>query len=65
MVSMRLSSSIVEVKSMPLEADFHPVMLFVNNRDKPEFIGALGALLGEGASTWPLSTWVGRPQVTM
>lgn len=50
---------------MPLEADFHPVMLFVNNRDKPEFIGALGALLGEGASTWPLSTWVGRPQVTM
>jgi D-3-phosphoglycerate dehydrogenase / 2-oxoglutarate reductase len=39
---------IVEVKSMPLEADFHPVMLFVNNRDKPGFIGALGTLLGEG-----------------
>lgn len=39
---------IVEVKSMPLEADFHPVMLFVNNRDKPGFIGALGTLLAEG-----------------
>jgi D-3-phosphoglycerate dehydrogenase len=38
----------VEVKGMPLEADFHPVMLFVNNRDKPGFIGALGTLLGEG-----------------
>ena len=39
---------IVEVKGMPLEADFHPVMLFINNRDKPGFIGALGTLLGEG-----------------
>jgi D-3-phosphoglycerate dehydrogenase len=39
---------IVEVKGMPLEAEFHPVMLFVNNRDKPGFIGALGTLLGEG-----------------
>ena len=38
---------IVEVKGMPLEADFHPVMLFINNRDKPGFIGALGTLLGE------------------
>jgi D-3-phosphoglycerate dehydrogenase len=38
---------IVEVKSMALEADFHPVTLFVNNRDKPGFIGALGTLLGE------------------
>jgi D-3-phosphoglycerate dehydrogenase len=38
---------IVEVKGMALEADFHPVMLFVNNRDKPGFIGALGTLLGE------------------
>jgi len=42
------AAKIVEVKSMPLEADFHPVMLFVNNRDKPGFIGALGTLLGEG-----------------
>jgi D-3-phosphoglycerate dehydrogenase len=42
------TSKIVEVKGMALEADFHPVMLFVNNRDKPGFIGALGTLLGEG-----------------
>lgn len=39
---------IVEVKGMPLEADFHPVVLFVNNSDKPGFVGALGTLLGEG-----------------
>jgi D-3-phosphoglycerate dehydrogenase len=38
---------IVEVKTMPLEADFHPVMLFINNSDKPGFIGALGTLLGD------------------
>jgi len=41
------SPKIVEVKGMALEADFHPVMLLVNNRDKPGFIGALGTLLGE------------------
>jgi D-3-phosphoglycerate dehydrogenase len=38
---------IVEVKDMALEADFHPVMLLINNLDKPGFIGALGSLLGE------------------
>ena len=38
---------IVEVKGMALEADFHPVMLFINNSDKPGFIGALGTMLGE------------------
>ncbi len=38
---------IVEVKGMALEAPFHPVTLFVNNSDKPGFIGALGTLLGE------------------
>jgi D-3-phosphoglycerate dehydrogenase / 2-oxoglutarate reductase len=38
---------IVEVKGMALEADFHPVMLLINNRDKPGFIGALGTMLGE------------------
>src|SRR5580698_10498597 len=38
---------IVEVKGMPLEAEFHPVMLLINNLDKPGFIGALGTLLGE------------------
>jgi D-3-phosphoglycerate dehydrogenase len=39
---------IVEVKGMPLEADFHPVMLLINNLDKPGFIGALGTILAEG-----------------
>ena len=38
---------IVEVKGMALEGDFAPVMLYVNNLDKPGFIGALGAILGE------------------
>ena len=41
------SAKIVEVKGMPLEAEFHPVMLFINNQDKPGFIGALGTMLGE------------------
>jgi len=38
---------IVEVKGMDLESAFAPAMLYVNNLDKPGFIGALGALLGE------------------
>jgi D-3-phosphoglycerate dehydrogenase len=38
---------IIEVKGLSLEADFHPVMLFVNNQDKPGFVGALGTRLGE------------------
>lgn len=38
---------IAEVKMMQLEAPFHPVMLFVNNSDKPGFIGALGTMLAE------------------
>ncbi len=37
---------IVEVKGMALEGDFSPTVLYVNNRDKPGFIGGLGALLG-------------------
>lgn len=41
------AAKIVEVKGMALEADFHPVMLFINNLDKPGFIGALGTMLGE------------------
>src|ERR1700691_5666424 len=41
------TAKIVEVKSVALEADFHPVMLLINNRDKPGFIGALGTILGE------------------
>jgi len=38
---------IVEVKGMELDAAFSPAMLYVNNLDKPGFIGALGGLLGE------------------
>jgi D-3-phosphoglycerate dehydrogenase len=38
---------IVEVKGMELDAAFGPAMLYVNNLDKPGFIGALGRLLGE------------------
>jgi D-3-phosphoglycerate dehydrogenase / 2-oxoglutarate reductase len=41
------SPKIVEVKGMALEADFHPVMLLINNLDKPGFVGALGTMLGE------------------
>jgi D-3-phosphoglycerate dehydrogenase / 2-oxoglutarate reductase len=38
---------IVEVKGMELDAPFASRMLYVNNLDKPGFIGALGGLLGE------------------
>jgi D-3-phosphoglycerate dehydrogenase len=38
---------IVEVKGMELDAAFSQSMLYVNNLDKPGFIGALGVLLGE------------------
>ena len=38
---------IVEVKGMELDAAFSPAMLYVNNLDKPGFIGALGMMLGE------------------
>jgi D-3-phosphoglycerate dehydrogenase len=41
------SPRIVEVKGMELDAAFSTDMLFINNLDKPGFIGALGALLGE------------------
>jgi D-3-phosphoglycerate dehydrogenase len=41
------TAKIVEVKGMPLEADFHQVMLLINNLDKPGFIGALGTMMGE------------------
>jgi len=39
------TEKIVEVKGMALEADFHPVMLLINNLDRPGFIGALGTIL--------------------
>ena len=38
---------IVEVKGMELDAAFAPSMLYVNNLDKPGFIGALGLLLAD------------------
>ncbi len=38
---------IVEVKGVALEAGFHPRVLYVNNLDKPGFIGALGTMLGD------------------
>ena len=38
---------IVEVKGMALEGDFSDTVLYVNNLDKPGFIGSLGALLGK------------------
>jgi D-3-phosphoglycerate dehydrogenase len=38
---------VVEVKGMDLDAPFGPTMLYVNNLDKPGFIGNLGALLAE------------------
>lgn len=37
---------VVEVKGIPIEAELGPHMLYVTNRDKPGFIGALGTLLG-------------------
>jgi D-3-phosphoglycerate dehydrogenase / 2-oxoglutarate reductase len=38
---------VVEVKGMELDSPFMPAMLYVNNLDKPGFIGALGQLLSE------------------
>lgn len=38
---------IVEVKGMALEGDFSPVTLYVNNLDKPGFIGTLGSMLAD------------------
>ena len=38
---------IVEVKGMELDSAFASAMLYVNNLDRPGFIGALGVMLGE------------------
>ena len=38
---------IVEIKGVEMEAPFAQHMLYVTNEDKPGFIGALGATLGE------------------
>jgi D-3-phosphoglycerate dehydrogenase / 2-oxoglutarate reductase len=36
---------VVEIKGIPVEADFAPHMLYVTNQDKPGFIGRFGATL--------------------
>jgi D-3-phosphoglycerate dehydrogenase len=38
---------VVELKGMALEAPFQHATLYINNSDKPGFIGALGTLLGD------------------
>ena len=38
---------VVEVQGMAFEAELDGPMLFVRNRDKPGFIGALGGMLGD------------------
>ena len=38
---------LVEVKGIPVEADFAPHMLYVTNQDKPGFIGRFGSTLAE------------------
>ncbi len=37
---------IIQIKGIELESDFGQYMLYVTNKDKPGFIGALGSLLG-------------------
>jgi len=37
---------IVDIKGIPIDARLAPHMIYVTNRDKPGFIGALGTLLG-------------------
>ena len=36
---------LVEIKGIPVEADFAPHMLYVTNQDKPGFIGRFGMAL--------------------
>ena len=38
---------IVEIKGIPMDAEFQPSMLYVTNKDRPGFIGRLGTLMGE------------------
>jgi len=38
---------IVQIKGMDLDAPFCPDMLYVNNLDRPGFIGRLGSLFGD------------------
>lgn len=41
------SPRIVSIKGINMEAEMGPHMLYVTNKDKPGFIGALGTLLGQ------------------
>ena len=38
---------IIQIKGIQLEADFKPFMLYINNLDKPGFIGYIGSILGK------------------
>jgi D-3-phosphoglycerate dehydrogenase len=38
---------LVEIKGIPVEADFAPRMIYVTNEDRPGFIGRFGSLLAE------------------
>jgi D-3-phosphoglycerate dehydrogenase len=38
---------LVEIKGIPVEADFGRHMLYVTNQDKPGFIGRFGATLSD------------------
>ncbi|MBC7906048.1 MAG: phosphoglycerate dehydrogenase [Rhodospirillaceae bacterium] len=38
---------VVSIKGIPIEAELGTHMLYVTNKDKPGFIGALGSLLGQ------------------
>ena len=38
---------LVDIKGIPVEADFARHMLYVTNKDKPGFIGRFGATLAE------------------
>ena len=43
----RLAAALVEIKGIPVEAEFGSHMLYVTNQDKPGFIGRFGATLAE------------------
>jgi len=38
---------LIEIKGIPVEADFAPHMLYVTNQDRPGFVGRFGSVLAE------------------
>ena len=49
---------IVDIDSIPIEAELSPLMLLVRNEDKPGFIGRLGTILGNAQiNIAQLSPW--------